>query len=273
MTPRHAVFIDFDGTLAEHGVAPHEHADAVRAARAAGHAILLCTGRPGSIVAPEVAELFDGVISSAGAHVQVEGEVLRDDRFPEPLARRAVELLSGYGATFALESPEALWCTPDSAARIRARPIMPSRPGGYGRGTQDIIDAVRVPEGLVSCSFAKISLWGSPIPVEQLAVELGPDVGALPNSIASDDTASGEIHLVTIDKADGLRQAAAHLGIGLSETVGIGDGMNDLGMLRVAGTSIGIEGSRPEILAVSDFTVPRPADLGILPAFERLGLI
>lgn len=82
MTPRHAVFIDFDGTLAEHGVAPHEHAEAVRAARAAGHAILLCTGRPGSIVAPEVAELFDGVISSAGAHVQVEGEVLRDDRFP-----------------------------------------------------------------------------------------------------------------------------------------------------------------------------------------------
>src|SRR5690625_7746640 len=52
---RRCVFIDFDGTFAHRGVAPLAHAEAVHRARANGHLVLLCTGRPASIVAPEVA--------------------------------------------------------------------------------------------------------------------------------------------------------------------------------------------------------------------------
>lgn len=273
MAPRHGVFIDFDGTFALQGVAPAEHAEAVARAQANGHAVLLCTGRPSSIVAPEVAALFDGVISSAGAHVRVGETELRDQRFPDALGRRAVEVLSGYEVTFALEAPEALWCSPASATRIRTRMSGPVPPGGIGNGLQDIVDAVRVPDDLAASSFAKISLWGSRIPVEQLAVEIGPEIGALPNSIADDDSASGELHLSSIDKADGMRQAAAHLGLDIRRTVGIGDGLNDLGMLRAAGTAIGIDGSRQEILEAADLTVPGPTEHGIITAFERLGLI
>lgn len=275
MSVRRCVFIDFDGTFAVQGVAPLAHGEAVVRARANGHAVLLSTGRCASIVAPEVAALFDGVVSSAGAHIRIGDTVLEDRRFPPALGRRAVEVLLAHGPAFALESPEALWCSPDSARRITAR--MASRPAdvrpGYGNGYRDLVDAVRVPEDLAASSFAKISLWGSPVPVELLAAEIGDQVAALPNSISQDDTASGEIHLATVDKADGMRTAAAHLDIGPAATVAIGDGANDLGMLRSAGTAIAIAGSRPDVLAAADLEVPGPAEHGIVTAFERLGLL
>lgn len=275
MTPQHCVFIDFDGTFADHGVAPAAHAEAVTAARAQGHSVLLCTGRPASIVAPEVAALFDGVVSSAGGHLRIGDEVLRDERFPTALGRRAVEVLLRHDVTFALEAPEALWCSPASAERLRAR-MQPSGSHdatGIGNGPRDILDAVQIREDLASCSFAKISLWGSLVPIEQLAAEIGPEVGALPSSITTDDTSSGELHLLAVDKADGLRQVAEHLGVALAATVAIGDGMNDLGMLRAAGTAIAIDGSGQEVRAAADFEVPSPAALGIVTAFERLDLI
>lgn len=272
MADRRCVFIDFDGTFAEQGVAPLAHASAVRRARAKGHAVLLCTGRPASIVAPEVAALFDGVIASAGGWIQLDGELLEDRRFPEGLGRRAVEVLLGHDVPFVLETPEALLCTPRSAEELRGR-VRPTVPEGLGNGVQDLIDAISVPEDPAAHSFAKISVWGSPIRVEQLAQEIGPEVGALPNSI-SDEISSGELHLLAIDKADGVRRAAEHLGFDPAATVGIGDGMNDVGMLRSVGTALAVEGSAAPVLAAAGGqSIPVPRQHGIVTAFERLGML
>lgn len=272
---RRAAFLDFDGTLAENGVVPRVQAEAVLRARRAGHAVLLCTGRPGSIVPADVAELFDGLVTSAGGHVRLGADVLRDQRFPAPLARRAVEVLDAHGVVYALEAPEALWCSLANVERLRSRPrpAPTTAPGDRGRGFVDILDAIAVPEDPAATSFAKISLWGSPVTVEQLAAEIGPEIGALPNSISHDDLGSGELHLAEVDKAVGLRVAADALGVPIEDTVAIGDGMNDLAMLREAGTAVAITGSRPEVLAIADLEVPPPAEHGVLTAFERLGML
>lgn len=273
MADRRCVFIDFDGTLAHQGVVPLAHAEAVRRARANGHLVLLCTGRCASIVAPEVAELFDGMVASAGAWIRVGEQQLTDLRFPEELGRRAVDVLLRREVPFVLETPEALVCTPRSAQELRSRARPTSPVEGLGNGSQDLITAITVPADPSSCSFAKISLWGSSHHVEDLAAEIGPEVGALPNSI-SPGAASGELHLRSIDKADGVRLVAEHAGVPLERTVGIGDGMNDLGMLRAAGAAIAIDGAAEEVLAAAGgVSVPGPLEHGIVTAFEQLGLL
>lgn len=273
MADRRCVFIDFDGTFAHRGVAPRAHADAVRQARANGHVILLSTGRPRSIVADEVAALFDGVVASAGGWISVGDQLLRDQCFPEALGRRAVEVLQRHAIPFTLETPEALLCTPQSARELRARVRPPLPEDGVGNGLQDLIDAIVMPEDLASARFAKISVWGSPVRIEQLAAEIGPEVGALPNSMTA-DVSSGELHLVSIDKADGVQIVADHLGMALTSTVGIGDGMNDLGMLRAVGTAIAIDGAPAPVLdTAGEVTVPGPFEHGIVTAFERLGML
>lgn len=272
---RRAAFLDFDGTLAESGIVPRAQAEAVLAARAAGHAVLLSTGRPASIIASDVAALFDGMITSAGGHIRIGDELLRDVRFPAALALRTVEVLEAHGAAYALEAPEALWCSASSADRLerRRRGAPVPAAGELGRGFADILEAISVPEDPASVSFAKISVWSSPVPIEQLAAEIGPEVGALPNSISEDGRGSGELHLVEVDKVDGLRLAAEHLGVGIEDTVAVGDGRNDLGMLRAAGTAVAIRGSRPEVLAAADMEVPPPSEHGVQEAFARLGML
>ncbi|MDN5600917.1 MAG: HAD family hydrolase [Brachybacterium sp.] len=273
MAERRCVFIDFDGTFAHHGVAPREHAEATHRARENGHLILLCTGRPASIVAPEVAALFDGVVASAGGWIRVGEQLLRDLRFPEELGRRAVEVLQHHDVPFTLETPDALLCSPRAADELRARVRPPLPEDGVGGGLQDLIDAIDPAEDLAGASFAKISLWGSPVRVEQLAAEIGPEVGALPNSI-TDDVSSGELHLVSVDKADGVQVVAEHLGMDRASTVGIGDGMNDLGMLCATGTAFAVAGAPAAVLeAAGGVSVPGPQQHGIVTAFERLGML
>jgi hydroxymethylpyrimidine pyrophosphatase-like HAD family hydrolase len=215
------------------------------------------------------------MITSAGAHVRIGDALLRDLRFPPELARRTVEVLEAHDTAYALEAPEALWCSADSAARLsrRRREVPVLAEGERGRGFADILEAISVPEDPAEVSFAKISVWSSPVPIEQLAAEIGSGVGALPNSISDDGTGSGELHLAEADKADGLRLLAEHLELGIEDTVAIGDGLNDLGMLRAAGTGVAIRGARPEVLAAAELEVPTPSEHGVAEAFARLGML
>lgn len=272
-----AVFLDFDGTFADHGVVPPPHADAVRRARANGHRVLVCTGRPLSILDEDLIGEFDGVVTSAGARVDLGGRTLCDHRIPADLARRAVEVLEEHGAAYCLESPEAMYAPARAITmlegRLRTLLDAASADGPAATGARTILDALQVPDDLRDCSFAKISVWDSPTGIDALAEQIGPGLRALPNSISGDSARSGELQNADVDKADGVAVVAAHLGLGLEDTVGAGDGMNDVGMLETVGTAIAIEGSPAPVLAPADIVVPGPARHGLVEAFERIGLI
>ncbi|PWH07487.1 haloacid dehalogenase [Brachybacterium endophyticum] len=266
---RRIVLTDFDGTLADRGDVPRAHREAIEKARAAGHVVMLSTGRALCMLTREVQGLFDGVISGAGAVVDIDGERLCDHTMPPAIARRCVEVLDGYGVGFALEARDALYTTPKTAEMMRARL------SDHGRAPQnaaEVLSALRTPESLIGPTFAKISVWGSPVPMETLVEQIDPSLRPLPNSIAADDTHAGELQLRDVDKADGLRLAAAHLGIDVAETIAIGDGMNDLGMLEAAGTAVAIEGGAPALLEHADLVVPGPGGNGFALALDRLDL-
>ncbi|WP_217617303.1 HAD hydrolase family protein, partial [Cellulomonas sp. GbtcB1] len=64
--PRY-VFLDGDGTYAHHGEVPPGHERVDRAARANGHRVLLCTGRPESMLPDRIrAADVHGIVASAG---------------------------------------------------------------------------------------------------------------------------------------------------------------------------------------------------------------
>lgn len=271
---RRAIFLDIDGTYADHGRVPAAHVEAVRRARENGHAVLLCTGRPESFLPLGITEGLDGAVTSAGAHVRIAGEVLCDVRVDPALAARAVEVLEQHDVAYALEAPDAMHCTQRGAERMRR--ALEHLLGGTEGASAVAAEAgayLNVDDDLRGCSFAKISVWGSPVPIEQLAAEIGEGLRPLPSSVDTGDTASGELQMVDVDKADGMLLVAEHLGVASADTVGIGDGMNDLGMLEAAGTAVGIADGRPEVIERADLVVPGPGEHGIVEAFERVGLI
>lgn len=272
---RRAVFLDIDGTYAHHGVVPPAHEAAVRAVRAAGHLVVLCTGRPKAMVPPAIAAAgFDGFVGGAGAYVEIDGCVLADVRFPVDLAARAVEVLDAHGAAYILEGPEALFAPPGTDARL-ARLFEARVPGmaRAGAGGGDILARLQMPGDLRGASFGKVTCFDGGLPIDALAAEIGPEVTALPSSIVELGEAAGEVFLVGMDKTVGLRIAAEALGVALADVVAVGDGLNDLEMLEVAGTGVAIEGADPRLLAVADRTAAGPQHEGLVPLFAELGLL
>ncbi|MDQ0819545.1 Cof subfamily protein (haloacid dehalogenase superfamily) [Arthrobacter sp. V4I6] len=270
-----AVFLDVDGTYADYGVVPEGHVRAVRAAREAGHRVLLCTGRPVSMLPDSIlAAGFDGLVASAGAYVEVAGTVLVDRRFPADLAGRTVRALDAHDAVYVLEAQEALHVPPVAMERLRAILDAHFRQAPEGPvGSSAILDAVHPTADRAAVQFAKVSVFDSPVAMERLVKEIGGAIAVVANSVADEGRHAGELYQREISKADGVAAVIAHLGIAREATIAIGDGANDLEMIAYAGIGIAIEGSHPELMAIADRVAARPRQEGLVAAFAELGLL
>ncbi|BDZ41606.1 haloacid dehalogenase [Paraoerskovia sediminicola] len=277
---RRAVFLDVDGTYADQGAVPEAHVGVVRAARAQGHAVLLCTGRPKAMLPPALlAAGFDGIVAGAGAYVEVAGEVVADRRIPAELARRAVAALDAHDIPYILEAPADLWCRP--AARARLAPIFTEFLGGgpppattdaERGGAADLLAALQPTTDPAARSFGKIAYFASPVESAELVEQIGPGIDVVPSSIPGMTGWAGELFQVGVHKAVGLEAAAAHLGVPREHVVAVGDGLNDLEMLEHAGIGVAIEGSDPRVLAAADRVGPGPRQAGLVTIFRELGL-
>ena len=105
------------------------------------------------------------------------------------------------------------------------------------------------PLALVSGGFAEV--------VEPLAAALGIEHVLANRLEVSDGRLTGRVVGDVVDRAGkerALRQFAERLGVPLEHTVAIGDGANDLDMLRAAGLGIAFN-AKPLVCAEVDFEV------------------
>ncbi|NLT28972.1 MAG: HAD hydrolase family protein [Propionibacterium sp.] len=87
------VLLDIDGTLVDYGQnLPASAAEAVRAARARGHGVYLCTGRSRAEIYDDLWALgMDGLIGGNGSYVEAGGVVVHHQVLDPEVAHRAVE--------------------------------------------------------------------------------------------------------------------------------------------------------------------------------------
>ena len=78
-----------------------------------------------------------------------------------------------------------------------------------------------------------------------------------------------EVYVAGVDKRLGLEIMAKRLGITQSETMAIGDHMNDLGMLKWAGIGVAMGNAIPEVLEVADDVTGTAEDDGVADAIEK----
>ncbi len=268
VTTVRTVFLDFDGTLADRGVVPAAHVSAIRAARENGHRVLLCTGRPLSMLAPDVLAIgFDGVVAAAGGFVQIDGQVLVDRRFPAGLSARALQVLMHHDVGYLLEAPEAVYIAPGAHPRLHRWLTEYELTDGFN------LAGLRVYDDAAAVSFSKVTCFDSPMSVTELASLIGPEVGALPSSLPVLGSSAGELFQIGVHKAVGIEVVMQHLGLTRDDVVAVGDGANDVEMLEFAGIGVAIDGGDPRLLASAKLVVPGPERSGLVDAFTQLSMI
>lgn len=275
---RRAVFVDVDGTLLnDRGLVPDTARAAVRAARANGHLVFLCTGRSLPELWDEILDIgFDGVIAAAGGYIAVEGQVLAHRTVPVEEVRRVVDWFDAQGISYFLEANSGLYGSPGIRAEMRARL--------YGdvtdenvlaemeRGFAPFLDHLLVGREMVREDINKISFLGSDVPFEVIAAEFGDTFDVIRATVPQFEPNSGELSLAGVHKAGAIETVLDHLGIPRSDTIAFGDGHNDLEMLAFVEVGVAMGNAPAAVRAVADDITGSPDEDGLLAGFTKYGL-
>jgi len=247
------VALDIDGTLLKwiegagqtyEQVAPAVH-DAVQRAHDAGAHIVLASGRSphGMTTIADLLDLEGGepawVVASNGAVVfrYPPLEVVHEETFD---ARPAVEAILR-------EHPGVLVAVEERGVGYRVnRPF----PAGELSGDMVITDVA----DLVAQHVSRVIIRDPDATADDF-VELGARLGLHGTDYVVGWTAWLDLAPVGVSKASGLAHVADRLGVAAADVLAIGDGRNDIEMLRWAGRGVAMgQAVEPVIAAADDVT-------------------
>ena len=269
------VFLDIDGTLTIPGsnTPPESAMKAVRLAQARGHKLFLCTGRNPAMLAPVLALGFDGAVAGAGGYVFTKEEVLFDCPMEKEDFETGMRLLKENGVFRTIEARDATWGDEDLGDFL----------AGAGEGNSELVRWRKALAEQLNILPMK-EYDGSPIykivfmcreagQLEPARKALEKNYNFVVQDVAAHNCLNGELINRQFDKGKGVRIVAKHYGIGLEDTIGFGDSMNDLEMIETVGYSVCMANGSPALQARSNLVCPAVEEDGLYKAFEQLGLI
>ena len=262
------IFLDIDGTLTPAGsnVPPASAMEAIRKAQAKGHRVFLCTGRNPAMLAPVLALGFEGAVSCAGGHVFAGDKVLYDCPMTREQFETGMRLLKEQGVFRTIEARRATWGDED-LGEFLAR---------AGEGNSEL---VRWRKALAEqLNILPMSQYdGSPIYkivfMCKTMAALEKDFNFVVQDVAAHRCLNGELINRKFDKGRGVKIVAEAFGIGIKDTIGFGDSMNDLEMIETVGYSVCMDNGSAALKEKSDLVCPAVEQDGLAWACEKLGLV
>lgn len=257
------IALDMDGTLLDSsGSIPHDFWPLAKKAKARGIAIAPASGRQ----LATLRDLFDGnpetepssYIAENGTVVWHEGEIVSTTTIAPELVHSVIDAATRLDATVVLCKPDIAYILDDHDNVINAEVEK------YYRSTQRIADL----HSVVGSDVVKVALFTHGNAEDVLAPQLR-DI--------SDDlnvAVSGE-HWVDLmnplaNKGIALTALASALGITMEETIAFGDYLNDLELLRAAGTAYAMDNAHPLVKEVADHIAPSNLENGVVTELSRI---
>lgn len=254
-----AVFLDIDGTMVSfetHRV-PDNTKMALREARSRGVKVFVSTGRHSSDIINLDDLEFDGYITLNGAYCRVGDQVI----FKKHIPREDLAAFIRYD-----EEIKPVPCFFVETDRV------------YANREDKIV--TRMME-LVEFT---------PRPIVPSHEFLGKEIFQLTAFFSAEDEPTVMQHLPGceatrwyptfadivargVDKSVGLEQIGAYFGFTKDEMIAIGDGGNDISMIRYAGIGIAMGNAGEDVKKAADYITTSVDDDGIGNAFRKFGLI
>jgi Cof subfamily protein (haloacid dehalogenase superfamily) len=257
------VAFDVDGTLIGRDliISPGVRA-AIARMREAGIAGCLVTGRMYRATVPFVRELFldAPVICYQGAAIidPETDEVLAHTALANAIVRELIALAERDGMHLQLYRNDEYYCEAKNrfsdlyAALSRAQPVIVTslrEAFAYSPATKGLVIA---DESVAAAYAAKL---------ENVLAGRANVTRSLPEFV--------EVFDPGVDKGAALRFVAQRLGIGIDETMAIGDSWNDAPLLQAAGFAVAMGSSPPELRAIADTVVGDLAHDGVAEAIDK----
>lgn len=256
------IVTDLDGTLLdEKGGLPQENIQALRRAMDAGVRVVISSGRMIEATLP-IAEAIGvnaplSLFNGAMVYDHRADRILCGHPLPRETAvqlLRAIEEMGGYAHAFPGRgfylSQRCAW-TDFYEGRIHIRGVETGKPLSRW----------------LDCDVYKLLCIGSGEQTDAIQRALAPRFPEL--NFAKSCAELLEIVAGGVDKASGLRDIGEITGIAPHEMMAFGDEMNDLPMLKYAGTAVAMENASAGVKREIRLTAPRNSAFGVAKMINR----
>ncbi len=257
------IVVDLDGTLlSDDHTLSEKNKQALLAATAAGVPVVLATGKTRKSAESLIAALN---LNTPGVFVQglviynADGTLRYQQTLEAATARRVITFAEDRGfGTLIYSGNRILIKAPDSRMDEITK---------YGEPQPELVGPIV--NILTSIPIHKVCFYGDDRRIKALRWQLEQQVGG---QVAF--TMSHVAHLLEVlppgaSKGKGVRLVAQEMGILPEHILAIGDGENDLEMIKFAGLGIAVANAAPMLKQVAKVIVGSNNDAGVAEAIER----
>lgn len=270
------IFLDVDGTLYSSalGAVPRSAQEAIKAARANGAKVFLCTGRSLAECMQYLNDDLDGYVFAAGAMIYADKKRIYDRPMPSEDVKMLGRFLEHYRMGWTKEGQAGAYCSetayefllPYFAGGETTRSVMVQQSMENGCYPADYMD----PEEKIYkvCGFKS----GFGTDFERMKKEV-PDPYSVLVTMQDERGEGCEITDSHITKATGIARVLDYYGACMADAVAVGDSENDIPMLEACGTGIAMGNAFESVKRVADWVTTDIMDDGIWNAFEHIGVL
>ncbi len=268
------LFLDIDGTIF-HGYVPDSAKQAIRQAKANGHKVYLCTGRPIGLV-PEVVNglvEYDGKICASGCYIELDGKLYLDYYFPEQLAKKIVNLLEKNDIAYSMDTNYTILFNKKASKDVQAFETnvveydekLITKKGPYRAMLFD--PSYHMPE------VSKFGVYTqSKEEMDHIRKALG-DLVYMTEDMTIYDITYCEISPKKISKESALNYLVNNHKVPYEDTIAFGDSMNDYQAIKYAGIGVVMGNGDERLKSVADYVTDTLDNDGLAKAFKHLELI
>jgi len=242
---RRMVCLDVDGTLVDHDGHMHpEVREAASAVVAAGHHVLIATGRSLGATLPviELIGLESGysVCSNGGVTLRLSADL--EEGF-EVIDRRTFDPAPALRA-LRHRLPNAKYAVEDDQGRFLSTERFQDMSFGV------VAEGVTFEE-MMEATATRLVVFSTDASAEEFG-EAVESIGLQGVTYSVGWSAWLDIAAAGVSKASGLEALRDRLGVHIDDTVAVGDGRNDIEMLAWAGRGVAMGQAPPEVVKVAD---------------------
>ncbi|MDO5695560.1 MAG: HAD family hydrolase [Eubacteriales bacterium] len=257
------VFFDVDGTIYHNSTGVVRDAAAgIRQLRANGHRAFICTGRSRAGLDDDIVGVgFDGIVASCGTYIEVDGQIIKNETLPEAVTDHVIDTLADReGYYLILEGSRYMYMGLEAAP--------PQEKKRFTRFVKNNAERIKTfQKGIKDVNKFCLRL-ARHIDYRIVEREMSAYFDAL---VHTPFTLEFVPH--GYDKGTGIDDILRHYGMAIEDTVGFGDGVNDVPMLKRVETAIVMGNGSDAAKAHADYVTKPILEGGIGHALERLSLI
>ncbi|MHB9290990.1 putative Phosphatase YwpJ [Hollandina sp. SP2] len=277
------VFLDIDGTLANHNHVPLSARRACCKARQNGHLLYICTGRARIQISRRILKMgFDGVISSGGGYIEITGQgqapkLLSHAALEKKTLRRLLDYFNARQTPYLLELPGKVLASPS------CKPYFDRLFAGMSWSPRACMERLFLWFILHRREYGEIDphedvykvvfMEFDGLTFEAVQQEFGGECELFRNSIPIQNMKGGEISPRGVHKGSALEKVIAYHGISRENAIALGDSDNDRTMLECAGVGIAMGNADEALKQTADDVTDAIGKGGLAKAFKKYGLL